>query len=64
MRPAEPAWDGRLGEVDMELRMKSATLALVALTTSSLACIERAAPCDSGTFDGESLVILPWRVRG
>jgi len=48
----------------MELRMKSATLALVALTTSSLACIERAAPCDSGTFDGESLVILPWRVRG
>ena len=29
----------------MELRMKSATLALVALTTSSLACIERAAPC-------------------
>ena len=32
--------------------MKSATLALLALVTSS-ACIERAAPCDNGTFDGE-----------
>ncbi len=33
--------------------MKSATLALLALVTSSSACIERAEPCDNGTFDGE-----------
>jgi hypothetical protein len=38
---------------DMEFKLKSATLALLTLVTSLSACIERAAPCDNGTFDGE-----------